>query len=100
VRLSQGFFRLLGAEADDQGALPDAQAELAVEQEADAKHLLLLDPLLACEGLPDAGSEGSIECHRQPPASLASQFRVFYPGVDEGPQAEVLEELGMNLSPV
>jgi len=65
VRLTQRRFYLVGAEACEEGVLPDADEQVAVEEKADAaEHLLLLDALLASQGVPDAGGEGFIEGHQ------------------------------------
>jgi hypothetical protein len=65
-----------------------------------AEQRLFLDPLAADKALTDALHKCFVESHRQSPGSLVFNFRVFYLEVDEGPQAEVVEESDMNLSPV
>src|SRR5262249_37615129 len=65
VRPLQRIIAIVRAEPDDEAVFPDADQQVAVEQEADpAEHLLLFDALLAGQGVADAGGEGLIKGHR------------------------------------
>src|SRR6185295_1671730 len=64
VLLPQRRFPLVRAEAGDEPVLPDPGHCVAVEEAADAaEHLLLLDILLAGQGVTDAGGEGFVKGH-------------------------------------
>src|SRR5262249_35868293 len=95
VRLLQRLIALVRAEPHDEGIPPDADEHVAVDQAADAAdHLLLLDALLAGQGVPDAGGEGFIEGHRSLLSGWGSpRFKrcVFYRDGKNEPQAEGTE---------
>src|SRR5262249_8173884 len=64
VRLQQRIIALIGIEPDDERILPDADKQVAVEQEADApKHLLLSDVLAPGQSLTDALGKCFVEGH-------------------------------------
>src|SRR5262249_12854062 len=78
VRFLERLLALLRAEPHDEGVLPDPYEHVAVQQEADAaEHPLLLDALLAGQGLADAPGQCFAEGHRSllvsVPGSLAVQ---------------------------
>src|SRR5262249_8244865 len=83
VRFLERLVAFLRAEADDERILPDADQQVAVQQEADpAEHLLLLAALTPGESLTDALGKFFVEGHRCPrsacflgqPAGILSEW--------------------------
>src|SRR6516164_4944009 len=73
VRFLERLLALLWAEPDDERVLPDADEQVAVEQEADpAEHLLLLDALEPGQSLTDALGKCFAEGHRSLPRGWSS----------------------------